>query len=37
MIEGYLKNEYLKINDIFLVRKEWSLKKLLMVKSLLFL
>ena len=28
LIKGYLKNEYLLINDIFLVRKKWSFKKM---------
>ena len=36
LTKGYLKNEYLKINDIFLVKKEWLKKKNLMVESLLF-
>ena len=28
LIKGYLKNEYLEINDIFIVRKkDWSLQK----------
>ena len=37
LIKGYLKNKYLYINEIFLVRKKGRcFKKMLMVESLLF-
>ena len=37
LIQGYLKNEYLKINDILLVKKkEWCLK-LLWFKAFFFI